>query len=487
MDLIEKIWNFTSVFHKGESIQPKEENLQPIEEKLDPKIEKFQPNQDKNQFTEENLHITDENWHSTEGILEPTKENLQLTEEILQSVEENLQPTEENLQPTDILCNICDVSLKHVESLNIHYLEHVNNKRCTVNIEKLNAIHLDKLIYNNAAKETFKNDFTTFDDSMEVTNTDIKTNNHNKTETSNNKTVFEETTEDAKDNYTIINSSDSNDLSIRLTIKKEPKVKRKKICHITADIKEESSKDSVNIFPCHVCQDLFNSTKSLTFHIETLHSDVEKLTCAMCQKKFPNFTNLMIHTRKHLGIRPFSCHHCTKSFCDAKYLNDHKSRCKKVLSPNPNAKDDLASKIIYTAKGSSPCNVCRQAFDNYGDLRRHVGLIHPEQVDNLTCSICQQKIARFDALMDHTRRHLNIRPYSCAKCGAAFHTKPNVNQHVKSCHKSAINKDSKNMMDVIESDNFLDILEAVPAPKEIVFIYVVIQCTCKLDVCTHVR
>ena len=486
--MIEKIWNFTSVFHKGESIQPKEENLQPIEEKLDQKIEKFPPNENKNQFTEGNLQLAEEILQPTEKIqqteqnLQPTNEIFQqATEEYLQPTDKILQPIEVNLQPTtDILCNICDVSLKHVESLNIHYLEHVNNKRCRVNVEKLNALHLDKLIYNNAVKETFKNvtdDFTTFDDSMEVTNTDIKTNNHDKTEP-NNKTVFEETIdikpEVAKDNYTIINNSDSNDLSIRLTIKKEPKVKRKKIYHITADIKEEPVKDSVNIFPCHVCQDLFNSTKSLTIHIETLHSDVEKLTCAMCQKKFPNFTNLMIHTRKHLGIRPFSCHHCTKSFCDAKYLNDHKNRCKKVVSPNLNAKDDLASKIIYSAKGSSPCNVCRQAFDNYGDLRRHVGLIHPEQVDNLTCSICQQKIARFDALMDHTRRHLNIRPYSCAKCGAAFHTKPNVNQHVKSCHKSATNKDSKNMMDVIESDNFLDILEAVSAPKEIVFIYFVI-------------
>ena len=471
MDLIRNIWNFSTVFKKEEHMQHTEENLQPVEDNLQLSEDIFQPKEEFMELTGEILQPTEERLHSTEDKLHPTEKNLQPSKDKLKSTEDKLQPAEE--KSPEISCNICDASLKNLESLNKHYLKHVNNKTCRVNLEKLNASDFDKLINKDGAQENINYDFDEYKNSMEGTNSDnYKTDilHHNKSKPSNIivfKESFETKLEVEKDNYTVINNTSSNGISIKMTIKKEPKIKRKKIYHVAADNKEETSKDSVNIFPCHVCQDLFDSTKSLTLHIKTLHPNIEKGTCGMCQKKFKNITILIMHTRKHLGIRPFSCDGCRKSFCNAKYLSEHKSKCKKVLSHNP--KDNFASKINHTVAGSCPCNVCRQAFENFGDLRRHVELLHPELMDNLICTICQKKSARFDSFMDHTRRHFNIRPYACAKCGAEFHTRPNINQHIKSCQKSVTNEDFKDV-DSFESDIFQDILEALPPTKEIVYI-----------------
>lgn len=54
-----------------------------------------------------------------------------------------------------------------------------------------------------------------------------------------------------------------------------------------------------------------------------IHSNVQTLSCDVCQKKFSRRDNLKTHMLTHTGVRQFECSICKKCFAYKHVLKNH--------------------------------------------------------------------------------------------------------------------------------------------------------------------
>lgn len=160
-----------------------------------------------------------------------------------------------------------------------------------------------------------------------------------------------------------------------------------------------STLGSLNTFSCFVlaaslslqcleCHIIFSDQKSKVRHMKLSHpAEYEQcilqnslFACYVCERHFPNSTELMAHQKSHTEKKPFKCIICSQAF---KKLSEY-SLHKKV----------------------------------------HFG------INGYECPDCGKAIRNMALLRYHHRSHTGERPYVCKECGKRFHMLKAVRKHM---------------------------------------------------------
>ena len=233
---------------------------------------------------------------------------------------------------------------------------------------------------------------------------------------------------------------------------------------------EENAKK--NAYPCSVCYDTFITSGELREHIDAQHPDlINNLSCLLCGLSFTRFNTLTQHMRMHLDIRIYSCQNCDQSFCNLKRKKSHLKKCLKLdLLKRKNNENDNGimipkneentekmhvNSLNMKAKHNFPCNACLLTFESSAVLRCHILDLHPNVPYDIACSLCDQKFGRLYQLMEHTRKHLDIRPYSCDNCGEAFCTSKARHTHFFKYHQTESNEIHEEPISIEEKQSML--------------------------------
>ena len=102
---------------------------------------------------------------------------------------------------------------------------------------------------------------------------------------------------------------------------------------------------------CPDCDERFNTSSRYHFHINK-HTGL-KYSCIKCGKEFFYKANLTTHTNIHLGIKPYHCSTCEKSFSDRSACMRH---------------EKLHSRV---GKFETFCSVCGKGLAMAGRLEEH--------------------------------------------------------------------------------------------------------------------
>lgn len=128
--------------------------------------------------------------------------------------------------------------------------------------------------------------------------------------------------------------------------------------HIEAKHTEGSKDKEV----CSICQKTFSSKKYLKTHMKV--HNVEKPTvkkdpqnekpflCSECGLRFVRNDYLVIHMRRHLGVKPYKCKFCDKGF--------------------PRATDLTVHERYHTNEKTHLCNLCGKGFQRAYNLLVHM-------------------------------------------------------------------------------------------------------------------
>ena len=194
---------------------------------------------------------------------------------------------------------------------------------------------------------------------------------------------------------------------------------------------------------CEICGRGFYKPYYLKRHL-ALHENKTKETCFCnkCGKMFQKEAALITHMRVHMGLDPFPCTLCDKSFT-------HSSNLKRHMKSHVNGKED--TEVVhsyychlcgkgYTAKASlqvhlnthsgvkpHQCPHCEATFTQSSHLRRHIKSHSGER--SVKCEVCQKMFFDTSTMKIHLRSHSGERPYSCKICGHSFSQLQNLRVH----------------------------------------------------------
>lgn len=146
---------------------------------------------------------------------------------------------------------------------------------------------------------------------------------------------------------------------------------------------------------CRFCDKVYTSSVDYFVHVRHAHKESQGLVapslplpvfkCRDCNKRLRSKQSLLIHCRRHRGVKNFHCSSCDKSFRWRIHLEKHE----KVHGP----------RIKYA------CPTCQKVFTVKSDLRKHQ---RKHIVKNFECTICKEKFTGDRYLKVHmTRKHKN--------------------------------------------------------------------------------
>ena len=175
---------------------------------------------------------------------------------------------------------------------------------------------------------------------------------------------------------------------------------------------DQSIKETKCLYPCDLCNKVFNKKSMLNTHQQTVHNipvASKKETCPFCDKEY---SNLHQHIEiVHNNTKKYSCQKCQKGFYDNRELRRHHIKYLKT-----------------------------------GECHKETG---PE-VFKYSCDFenCQYRSNKKSNMEMHKQSvHLNIK-FSCPECGKQLSSKANLNSHVKNVH------DKKLVNGVLEKNPF---------------------------------
>lgn len=153
------------------------------------------------------------------------------------------------------------------------------------------------------------------------------------------------------------------------------------------------------------------------------------IQCKECPKLFRFKEKYEIHEKLHLGLRPFSCNQCDKSYKKLDHLNRHK----KIHSA-----DQVATSCTFEG--------CDKTFCRIESLQSHVRIKHsgdPEKRE--MCDVCGKSFVNVSYLKTHKLQHLGSDhyPFECGECKKKFLYKKTKEEHVLRVHSSIRNFECK--------------------------------------------
>ena len=209
------------------------------------------------------------------------------------------------------------------------------------------------------------------------------------------------------------------------------------------------------------CLKSFNKKEHLNRHESVVHLG-QKQTCPYCSNQFSNLDKHIKtkHTDNNQIVKEtvkvlYPCNICNKVFNKKAVLNTHKHTIHSV--PMPNNKDicpycqksfsNMAQHIdiVHNKTKKYSCQKCQKAFYDNRELRRHhikylkTGECHkelPPESCRFNCDFdnCTYKTNKKSNMEMHRQSvHLNLK-FPCPECGKHLSSKANLNSHVKNVH-----------------------------------------------------
>uniref|UniRef100_A0A8C6KLB4 C2H2-type domain-containing protein n=1 Tax=Nothobranchius furzeri TaxID=105023 RepID=A0A8C6KLB4_NOTFU len=127
-------------------------------------------------------------------------------------------------------------------------------------------------------------------------------------------------------------------------------------------------------FKCPICSLSFKKLSELTVH-KKVHFGEDGYACTECGKTCKTLTLLKYHQRKHTGDKPYVCKECGKRFVMGKALQQH------MVSHLPEGAEETSAEVRPKAQKKKsdaiyPCPHCRKVFKTSKTRNLHVTNIH---------------------------------------------------------------------------------------------------------------
>ncbi|KAJ8681518.1 hypothetical protein QAD02_017310 [Eretmocerus hayati] len=154
-------------------------------------------------------------------------------------------------------------------------------------------------------------------------------------------------------------------------------------------------------FPCDLCPKRFSDQNSLARH-RKVHTEARPFQCLECHKSFPTANTLRKHLTSHdPDSEPLPCIYCGRRFLDKTSLMKHEQShlggesrtnvcdiCQKCF---PNSTELSIHRKNHDPDRKFDCEVCGREFNRLNNLQRHM-LVHQQQQGQseevLSCNVC---------------------------------------------------------------------------------------------------
>ncbi|XP_050676683.1 zinc finger protein 675-like isoform X6 [Leptidea sinapis] len=137
------------------------------------------------------------------------------------------------------------------------------------------------------------------------------------------------------------------------------------------------------IYKCGGCGEMFHSNESKKIHLRKVHNVVSKsLKCAACEKLFQSQKSLRIHVqRDHLVERNFEC-----SMCDMKFFEKQEM---------------ILHMVKHSGEKLFQCDVCKKSYGRKKTLREHIRIHLDDR--RFKCQYCDKAFVQKCSWRGHMR------------------------------------------------------------------------------------
>ena len=192
---------------------------------------------------------------------------------------------------------------------------------------------------------------------------------------------------------------------------------------------------------CIICQQTFNSNKSLLNHLSKYHNQL--LKCKHCPEEFLNYEKLSIHKQEyHKNLLKYQCGKCDRGYKIKSAYEEHllscgvskEYYCQKCGNKFSSKKNLYDHNSKVHAEGNYECLECGKTFTNKVYLTRHKNYAHLN-MDRCSCHICGKTLANSILLNRHVKAvHEKVKEYRCPHCLYESGDPKLLKSHIDSAH-----------------------------------------------------
>lgn len=165
---------------------------------------------------------------------------------------------------------------------------------------------------------------------------------------------------------------------------------------------------------CTLCDKVYKNAEILRQHMKS-HHVTGTIECQQCQMKFTSLRSLKYHEqRNHSNLEPVPCSFCGKKFLDKKYLRIHEN--------------------IHSQATQYVCQFCGRKFIMKTNLTVHISRHHTQKTNDFICQVCGKAFPFKLYLKKHFKTHTDYKPHSCSHCEARFRESTLLRKHINSIH-----------------------------------------------------